>query len=1134
MKYSLGRNCVSLWRIGVCTILIFFSIKVSGQVELSTGAPQITFPIFSFKNDAGLMAEAQLIYSGGNGLKVDELASDVGTGWDLDCGGSITRVVKDQPDDQKGGIFQNEKYANGFLHKPKHGIVTTIPQGLGYMPISYGGSFFYKHSLEVIEDKIQDEFVMQVNGRSVTFVIGYNKQITILDGANIKVELVEEDMFSQNILSTISKFIVTDESGVKYVFSDKSTQKIISYSGNGSKRVPLQPGTTSNFTDFISPGLWKENPYSVVDKWFLTEIRHQGGQQKISFLYDQYYYKYILGYSGSLTLENPNSGNRTYTQFATWAIGQSKRITKIVLPDNSVVDFSYADKERADLPGAKALTRIAILRDNIEVSGTSFAYNYFLDKEYKPYDTEFSTEEKEKARLCLSSAASIGRNGVLDKPYLFDYYNSGSVGGVPPRLTSTSDHYGYYTGYSLAPWTTDENIISNIKWFYEPAKRRPAPWVSTRQLGLIKSVTYPYGGKMEYVYDMIFRNNSGALGEASGVCVTKTITTDGIQANPPLVREYNYNADDGKPSLWSYEEPSYAETVRSHIAIPNKGTFNAGGLARDMFMPSLKLLNYHVQGSSAFAQSQVAKFSIYVYFAMSAITAIISNFTTPDRQEFDYVATQYSNGNAQRLNIPKPRFANATVYIGTTENNLGKEVFEFTTDKDFPQIAPTDKYSIRSRFIPKFYGLTKRKKIFTKDGEIVSDNFYHYTGWFKEIQDINNYSAIMDVKTTVSCVPADFDAQIPNVVAIIKPFYPLIGSPKLEYYVKKSYSGPSNFSITRTDYKYDDYGNLITETNTYPDGVKLENRHYYAYNYKIPGVLQAMVSKNMVNVPIASENWQISGGEPKLIGMDVAAMEQLDNGDIKIGKSYALNIKKPLSASVVGNFDGSVLNRVSAYCDIELQNVYDTDGRLVEVVAGGRMETNIFDDFGNNIIAKAYNASRNDVGYSSFETNAKGNWLITENGLGTAQETMMDAPTGESVLNLSKVLSVRKENLNPLTKYKLTYWKKSGDISISTNGGTSTSPLVLSDKNGWTLYSVEFTGTATIIISGAGKIDELRLVPIGGVIKSTTFNSQNLVSSMASEDNLVVYFEYDAFGVRVAERDADRNIIRSFRYEYKN
>src|SRR5687768_13302147 len=64
--------------------------KLGGSVNLFTGTPSVSVPIYSFKNNSGIGMSVSLEYAGG-GIGVGESPSIVGLGWYLNAGGIITR-----------------------------------------------------------------------------------------------------------------------------------------------------------------------------------------------------------------------------------------------------------------------------------------------------------------------------------------------------------------------------------------------------------------------------------------------------------------------------------------------------------------------------------------------------------------------------------------------------------------------------------------------------------------------------------------------------------------------------------------------------------------------------------------------------------------------------------------------------------------------------------------------------------------------------------------------------------------------------------------------------------------------------------------------------------------------------------
>lgn len=84
----------------------------------------------------------------------------------------------------------------------------------------------------------------------------------------------------------------------------------------------------------------------------------------------------------------------------------------------------------------------------------------------------------------------------------------------------------------------------------------------------------------------------------------------------------------------------------------------------------------------------------------------------------------------------------------------------------------------------------------------------------------------------------------------------------------------------------------------------------------------------------------------------------------------------------------------------------------------------------------------------------------------------------------------------------------------------------------WTYYEHLVTGIHQATISGTGLIDEVRLYPKHAQMKTFTYKPSIGITSQCDINNVIVYYEYDAFGRLKLLRDLDRNILKSFQYKY--
>src|SRR5215471_9766658 len=112
------------------------------QVNLQTGSAVFSLPVFSWQdNKSRLTTAVALSYSSGNGLRVNDVASNVGQGWTLIQGGEISRIQNGEPDDQlvydgNGSQQDIRKYPSGYLTGTTP-VVNGCPNALTRYPI-YG------------------------------------------------------------------------------------------------------------------------------------------------------------------------------------------------------------------------------------------------------------------------------------------------------------------------------------------------------------------------------------------------------------------------------------------------------------------------------------------------------------------------------------------------------------------------------------------------------------------------------------------------------------------------------------------------------------------------------------------------------------------------------------------------------------------------------------------------------------------------------------------------------------------------------------------------------------------------------------------------------------------------------------
>ncbi len=80
-----------------------FQNHLENPISYYNGQYPFTIPIFQIETDF-INLPIKLSYQT-NGVRVDDIASDCGMGWNLSAGGSISRVVKGRPDESASGAW---------------------------------------------------------------------------------------------------------------------------------------------------------------------------------------------------------------------------------------------------------------------------------------------------------------------------------------------------------------------------------------------------------------------------------------------------------------------------------------------------------------------------------------------------------------------------------------------------------------------------------------------------------------------------------------------------------------------------------------------------------------------------------------------------------------------------------------------------------------------------------------------------------------------------------------------------------------------------------------------------------------------------------------------------------------------
>jgi YD repeat-containing protein len=405
-------------------------------VGMFTGAANVSVPLITFKTK-DLESPLSLFY-GSNGIKVDEVASNVGLGWNLNFGGVITRTVRDKLDDNQTGVYPPDNLSNASDAERVQ---------------------FFKAAGQGNADTERDVYSFNFNGNSGKFVYDKNDIPILVNNQKIKIE---------RIGAYNADFLLTTTNGVKYYFTEQE------------------------MTTFRSQGEGHSVISGAVTAWYLSKIEHPNGSV-MNLVYEGMDMDYIASNSQTFTMAYPpvqtSCGGDPYTSIPTLSgivsldmTVTGKRVKKIYSNNSSdgYITFAYtASGVNEEVEGNSKIETITQYNaDGLVIEKISFNY-------LKTANT----------RVFLQNITFIDPT----KKYAFEYINQT---GFPKRLATSQDHWGYYNGKNntnLVPKNIADFKIGLNDLDYKGADKEP--YANFAKTGLLSKIIYPTKGSTEFDYE---------------------------------------------------------------------------------------------------------------------------------------------------------------------------------------------------------------------------------------------------------------------------------------------------------------------------------------------------------------------------------------------------------------------------------------------------------------------------------------------------------------------------------------------------------------------------------------------------------------------------------------------------------
>lgn len=1172
-------------------IMIVWGGKGIAQVNLPTGSATYSLPIFSWQdNKSRLNSVVELDYNSGNGLKVNDVASNVGQGWNLIQGGVVSRIQVGEPDDQKEyfsttpeQVEDIKKYPNGFLYRSSpYFQYPGCDVSLTKYPIFGDRNHLYKQFNNVANDKEADYFTFSFNGRTGMFVldgINVNSSSTTCNGiiigdSKLKIWCALNDMTTQNIRTTIDTIFIQDENGLIYTFARHDITQIlkVQYCDSKLNATYKQPKLKSGKVVFESsfPDVSIKNP-NIINSWYLTEIKDPLTQRVVSFNYN---YEAIHADAG-ITISYYDPKNYSVISHI-FSYSQSPKIATINFPDGHQVLFNYG-AERVDMKGDNILSSIDVKYQNRFISKYNLNSSYIIKNRFgKPV----SDIEKKWARLYLRSVKkySVDLKGE-EKPYVFDYFlgSSATDDYVPPPFYHIKDVWGYYNGDKNyeANGTTPINLDQPLENFSNVQLKglcflrdgvqgiifNPKPGYAKN--GLLRQITYPTGGSLNYDYGQneIYNGTQNVL--SGGVHVINTTITDGGYSNDcnhPVVTSYNYSMDNSnsQSSLWGAETPLSSMTIQNHYS-PEQRYFHAISLSCKYHYQYPGILS-NDQAVSLTTGQQILGMASNIASVVGTVSEVIdiiklaAGVTGPGMVIIDVISTLINIGISCFLNPAKDN--SMTIYYNSDLNSSnplpaqfkklqvvensgsnGKTVYDFTSSDDYPLWAATNpSFSMKQRFPSWAYGLTKKITIYDASGIYPvqqTENVYD-AAYLKE--DIL-YMGVPKVECTKCLVTASASQNAKSWTEATKPT--ITGTSVNLTYEKMTvdnyniYSGrlplqttyervfkpgsATQYLETSTQYTYNDNYLVNNITTTQSNG----DKNYKTINYNN----SLLTSHNIIATPSETATSFMKSGSSTTYytGESITEFTTIANGNIVPSSTLVQRFSSPVVSTSMKFYPdpGAVYNTTQTF-------TYDAFSNLTGLRdEGNHIVTNIYDYNDKYVIASVINVDpiADKSAYTSFETSNFGNWEYT----GTPAYNYNLSVTGTNSFVLSSSNSLIS-TINSSKPYILSLWATT-PVTVT----NATLVKTVNNINQFVYYEYKIApNVASVTISGNANIDEVRLYPQNARMRTISYDPLIGKTSECDENNRITYYEYDELGRLRFIKDESKNIVKMYEYNLKS
>lgn len=444
-------------------------------VDLHTGTISVSVPIYEINLD-GKVIPISLSYRT-TGVKVAQEASSVGLGWVLNAGGCIVRNIKGLDDFGGGGFYDHP----GEFFPPGNDPSDDDFSGLIWReklfdPTAIGFRAYYLGEMDPEPDSYFYNFCnksgeMLINADQTFYFQNHNEFLFVKKASEYE-------------------WILYDSKGYEYTFSEIERSKAYFRT---DLNVYINPETIPKSSLFYTDG----SRY-VMTAWYLSKIKSPKNNI-VEFKYETEEIETPISFAEevfSSIYSDPDLPKDLGSSFSYYSYSYSKieqpRISQILFDKGSI---NFLSSARLDIIGANKIDKIQ-LKDNSGnlVKEINLAYSY-LGVTGKPLT----------CKMLLNEVSE--QSGDQQKKYILNY-NLGATGKIPSKQSIATDWWGYYnksaepnlnTGFRTIAGITNTYTSSNNNYL---SGRDKSSLLETTLIGTLSSITYPTGGRSEFIYEL--------------------------------------------------------------------------------------------------------------------------------------------------------------------------------------------------------------------------------------------------------------------------------------------------------------------------------------------------------------------------------------------------------------------------------------------------------------------------------------------------------------------------------------------------------------------------------------------------------------------------------------------------------